>query len=80
MAVARTIIRGQFLCTKNYRKKDSAGNYTDEIVHQILVFDGENAVKITGVDGSAMEFGAVLEIPCDLYTGDYGLTFRAVNS
>lgn len=72
------IIKGRFLCTKNYVKKDKAGNPTNEIVKQILVFDGEGAVKITDCDGASLEFGDVVEVPCTLYTGDYGTIFRAI--
>lgn len=74
------IIKGRFLCTKNYFKKDKAGNVTTEVVKQILVFDGEGAVKITDVDGSKMQFGDVVEVPCTLYTGDYGSIFRAITT
>lgn len=79
MANARVTIKGRFLCTKNYNKKDSAGNYTNEIVHQILVFDGDNAVKISGIKvDDKMQFGTDLSVLCDVYSGDYGVTFRAV--
>ncbi len=80
MANARCTIRGRFLCTKNYKKRDNAGNYTDETVYQILVFDGDNAVKITGVDAKDMKFGQEIEVLCDIYSGDYGVMFRAVTS
>lgn len=73
-------IKGRFLCTKNYFKKDKAGNVTNEKVFQILVFDGEGAVKITDVNGEKMQFGDVVEIPCTLYTGDYGTIFRAITT
>lgn len=74
------IIKGRFLCTKNYYKKDKAGNVTTEVVKQILVFDGEGAVKITDVDGSKMQFGDEVVVPCTLYTGDYGSIFRAITT
>lgn len=79
MAINVTI-KGRFLCTKNYVKKDKAGNPTNEIVKQILVFDGEGAVKITDCDGGNLKFGDTVEIPCALYTGDYGTMFRAITT
>lgn len=80
MANARCTIRGRFLCTKNYPKKDKSGNLTGETVRQILVFDGDNAVKITDVDGSKLKFGDDISVVCDLFSGDYGVMFRAVSS
>ncbi len=79
MAINVTI-KGRFLCTKNYYKKDKAGNVTTELVKQILVFDGEGAVKIMDADGSNLEFGDTIEVPCTLYTGDYGTIFRAITT
>lgn len=79
MANARVDISGRFLCTKNYNKKDSAGNYTKELVYQILVFDGDNAVKIIGVNGSGLEFGDEVRFRCDVFANEYGVAFKAVN-
>ncbi len=75
----RVIIKGKFLGTSNYFKKDEAGNVTSQLVHQINVFDGEDTTKIAGVDGSQLKFGDEVTIPCHLYVNDYGLTFRAIN-
>lgn len=79
MASARVDVSGRFLCTKNYNKKDSAGNYTKEVVYQILVFDGDNAVKVIGVDGSGFEFGDEVSFRCDVYANEYGVAFKAVS-
>lgn len=77
MANAKVIIEGRFLCSKNYRKKDKEGNLSNDVVKQILVFDGDNAVKILDVDGSKLNFGDTVKIKCDMYAGDYGVMFRA---
>lgn len=74
----RVIVKGKFLGTSNYHKKDDAGNVTSEVVHQINVFDGEETTKIVGVDGSKLNFGDVVEVPCHLYINDYGPLFRVI--
>ena len=75
----RVIIKGKFLGTSNYYKKDDVGNVTSQLVHQINVFDGEDTTKIVGVDGSQLKFGDEVTISCHLYVNDYGPTFRAIN-
>lgn len=79
MANARVDIHGRFLCTKNYNKRDSAGNYTKEVVYQILVFDGDNAVKIIGINGSGLDFGDEVSFRCDVFANEYGVAFKAVD-
>lgn len=74
----RVIIEGKFLGTSNYYKKDNAGNVTTELVHQINVFDGEDTTKIVGVDGTKLNFGDVVKVPCHLYINEYGPLFRAI--
>ena len=68
----RVIIKGRFLCTKNYEKKDTAGNLTGQIVKQVLLFDGNDTVKVADVDGSSMT------VTCDLFVNEYGTMFRAI--
>lgn len=75
MANARVTITGKFLGTKDYQKRDS-----NEWVRQILVFDGDNAIKISDVDGSKLTFGDDITLLCDIYSGDYGVIFRAVST
>lgn len=77
MALAKVTVTGRFLCTKDYPKRDPKGKETGEIVHQVLIFDGDNAVKICGVDGSKFVFGDEILVDCDIYSGDYGVLFRA---
>lgn len=73
-------VKGKFLCTKNYNKKDKAGNATDEIVHQILLFDGSDAIKIRNVNGGSLKFGDPVEVDVKVYSGDYGISYVAVPS
>jgi len=75
----RVTVEGRFLCCANYYKKDSNGNPTKEVVHQIKVFDGSDVTKISGVDGSQLKFGDNVKVACDLYVNDYGTSFRAIN-
>lgn len=74
----RVIVKGRFLCTKNYEKKDSASNPTGQIVKQILLFDGNDTVKVSDVDGSSLKFGDEVTVNCDLYVNEYGTMFRAI--
>lgn len=74
----QVIIKGRFLCTKNYEKKDNAGNPTGQIVKQILLFDGNDCVKVTDVDGSNMKFGDEVTVTCVLYVNEFGPLFRAI--
>lgn len=74
----RVTVKGRFLCIKNYEKKDAAGNLTGQIVKQVLLFDGNDTVKVADVDGSTMKFGDEVTVTCDLYVNEYGTMFRAI--
>ena len=74
----RVTVKGRFLCTKNYEIKDAAGNLTGQIVKQVLLFDGNDTVKVADVDGSTMKFGDEVTVTCDLYVNEYGTMFRAI--
>lgn len=75
----RTTISGKFLCEKNYHKKGENGQLTDEVVHQILVFDGDDAVKIKNVIANGLKFGDDICIPVTVYSGQYGMSLVAVD-
>lgn len=63
----RVNLKGKFLGTDNYYKKDENGNQTNEQVKVISVFDGKDLIKVTGVDGSALKFGDDVSLICEIY-------------
>lgn len=63
----KVILKGKFLGTNDYCKKDENGNLTNEKVHVITLFDGENSVQINGVDGSALKFGDLVTLEVDVF-------------
>ncbi len=60
-------IKGKFLSTNDYFKKDENGNLTNQKVNVITLFDGTGSVQINGVDGSALKFGDEISLDCDIY-------------
>lgn len=73
-------LKGRFLCTKNYNKKDKAGNKTNDIVYQCLLFDGSEAIKVRNVNGANLKFGDPVEVDVKVYPGDYGISYVAEGS
>lgn len=63
----RVILKGTFLSTNDYFKKDENGNQTNDKVHVITVFDGKDAVQVSGVDGSALKFGDEISLNCEIF-------------
>ena len=71
-------LKGKFLDCKDYKKKDDTGKFTEEIVRQIAIYDGDNLLKIKNVDGSALKFGDVVSIDVMMYSSkEYGNSFVA---
>lgn len=60
-------LKGKFLATDNYFKKDENGNQTNEQVKVISVFDGKDLIKVSGVDGSALKFGDDVSLNCEIF-------------
>lgn len=63
----KAILKGKFLGTNDYHKKDEHGNETGEIVPVITIYDGKDAIQISGVDGSALKFGDDVSLNCEIY-------------
>ena len=63
----KVILKGVFLGTDDYFKKDKDGNQTNEKVHVISIFDGKDAIQVNGVDGSALKFGDEVSLNCEIF-------------
>lgn len=78
----RVNLKGKFLGTDNYFKKDEKGNQTDELIKVVSIFDGKELIKVSDVDGSSMKFGDEVSLLCDVfaYRDRPGIWLKVVSS